>query len=658
MRELRIRYDNGETHTIPLHGDRLVVGRSEAATLACPKDFALSRTHCVLEREGEEWTVEDSGSRNGTLVNGGKISRKARLRPGDFLIAGHVVFAYIDPSAPNGATPSPDLDYLSNIGEDDLEQTFIAEDAGRDGEPVRPPQLPPRESQPTGFAWLHIVSLGPHYGNKYRLAKDFEIGRDRECQLILNDQSVSRHHARIILENKRYYLYGTGSNGTYLNDIRIRERQELRDRDEIRIAATVLQFIQPLTQDEVSTPGKRRLREFDQVWQDLTAAARLNAKEEFTSATERLIGGVLAESLGLTLEKPIPYHAGIVGYMVQAPALRIRTAHFPILVVAYTEQGPDLKQALAVQLAQARATDYFVLFIVVPARDVIVDEAKELRKRVVDQVARNDLIVLDQQHLAELIGLGSPERLLAVVLQQDVELSVLSPYIVAGAVSDQMFFGREKEVKKIKTDKPQMVSYAVVGGRRIGKSSIIHKLTTLMNDDPARYCAKQINCEAVFDYAGFFATVSQELDIPCADANPASFRALAKAEKRRIQERELVFLLDEFDTILRYDKNQKPAALLANVFRSLTDERVCRFVFSGSRTLFRSLRDPASPFFNFCQEMILEPLDRESVAEIVSKPLAQLGIVLENESALVNGIVDLTSCHPNLAQWICNRLGL
>src|SRR5262249_30059540 len=148
---------------------------------------------------------------------------------------------------------------------------------------------------------------------------------------------------------------------------------------------------------------------------------------------------------------------------------------------------------------------YFVLFIVVPVGDVLIDEAKELRMQVVDRVVRNDLIVLDQQHLVELIGLGTPEKLLNTILQQGVELSVLSPYIVAGPVADQMFFGREKEVKRIKTVQPDnhAISYAVVGGRRIGKSSVIQRLTTLMNGEPELYRAEHINCEPAYDYREF-----------------------------------------------------------------------------------------------------------------------------------------------------------
>ena len=338
MRELRIRYDNGETASLPLDGDRLTLGRSETASLSCPSDFALSRTHCVLDREGEDWNVEDSGSQNGTLVNGRKIPRKARLRPGDVLTAGHLVLNYVDPDAPGDKAAPLGVDPSADVGEDDLEKTFIADQSGVEGDLAWPAQLPQREPQPAAFAWLDIVSHGPHFGNRYSVAKDFLIGRDRECQLILNDRSVSRNHARIVLENKRYYLYSTGTNGTVLNQILIRERQELRDGDEIRVADTMLRFRQPINPDEMTTPGSGACGSSIRYGKISPPRPAWMPRRRSPPPRERLIGGVLSESLGLTLEGRIPLHSGITGFMVKAPALRIRKSHFPILVVSYSDQ--------------------------------------------------------------------------------------------------------------------------------------------------------------------------------------------------------------------------------------------------------------------------------------------------------------------------------
>lgn len=60
-------------------------------------DITVSRHHCRLIVDADGLTVEDSGSTNGTYVNGDRVDR-ARLRAGDEVIVGkfHLVVATND----------------------------------------------------------------------------------------------------------------------------------------------------------------------------------------------------------------------------------------------------------------------------------------------------------------------------------------------------------------------------------------------------------------------------------------------------------------------------------------------------------------------------------------------------------------------------------
>ena len=79
---------------------RLSIGRGESNDLSLPWDTEVSRLHAELELIGGEWTVSDEGlSRNGTFVNGSRISGRHRLRDGDVLRVGRTVVAYRRPSA-------------------------------------------------------------------------------------------------------------------------------------------------------------------------------------------------------------------------------------------------------------------------------------------------------------------------------------------------------------------------------------------------------------------------------------------------------------------------------------------------------------------------------------------------------------------------------
>jgi DNA-binding NtrC family response regulator len=74
-------------------GDEASIGRGDEARVQLPSDLGLSRMHCTLTREasGGAYTVTDAGSRNGTFVDGAKITR-ARLASGGLLRAGDSLF--------------------------------------------------------------------------------------------------------------------------------------------------------------------------------------------------------------------------------------------------------------------------------------------------------------------------------------------------------------------------------------------------------------------------------------------------------------------------------------------------------------------------------------------------------------------------------------
>ena len=74
---------------ITLSGERVTVGKASANVVSLEHDSTVSRFHAVLENLGYAWSVRDLGSRNGTYVNGEKISAERVLRSGDELRVGN-----------------------------------------------------------------------------------------------------------------------------------------------------------------------------------------------------------------------------------------------------------------------------------------------------------------------------------------------------------------------------------------------------------------------------------------------------------------------------------------------------------------------------------------------------------------------------------------
>jgi serine phosphatase RsbU (regulator of sigma subunit) len=93
-RELLIQGPDGQVNTIELTSGRLAVGRSSTVELSYPEDAGLSRQHFAFEGQGDDWTVQDLGSKNGTFVNNIPLKAKLILKPGDRITAGHLTIVF------------------------------------------------------------------------------------------------------------------------------------------------------------------------------------------------------------------------------------------------------------------------------------------------------------------------------------------------------------------------------------------------------------------------------------------------------------------------------------------------------------------------------------------------------------------------------------
>ena len=54
-------------------------------------DYSVSRRHARIESEGDGWVVEDLGARNGTFLDGTRISGRHALRNGSVITMGGTV---------------------------------------------------------------------------------------------------------------------------------------------------------------------------------------------------------------------------------------------------------------------------------------------------------------------------------------------------------------------------------------------------------------------------------------------------------------------------------------------------------------------------------------------------------------------------------------
>ncbi|MGH7270638.1 MAG: GGDEF domain-containing protein, partial [Polyangiaceae bacterium] len=101
----------------------------------------------------------------------------------------------------------------------------------------------PGNDSPAGKACI-VVIYGADLGRRLELGKGpFEIGRSNGNDLFIDQESISRHHARITFDAGSYVIADLGStNGTFVNDHRV-TAQKLRDGDQLRIGRSILKYM-------------------------------------------------------------------------------------------------------------------------------------------------------------------------------------------------------------------------------------------------------------------------------------------------------------------------------------------------------------------------------------------------------------------------------
>ncbi|CUS05726.1 membrane protein of unknown function [Candidatus Promineifilum breve] len=116
-------------------------------------------------------------------------------------------------------------------------------------EPVAPRPRPvaatlPMNQEPAPQAWL-VVRAGPRVGQQLALgmSRPNVIGRDpNKADIVIDEESVSREHARVRFENGQFVIYDMASTGgTHVNGSNV-QRQMLYDNDRINLGRVEMVF--------------------------------------------------------------------------------------------------------------------------------------------------------------------------------------------------------------------------------------------------------------------------------------------------------------------------------------------------------------------------------------------------------------------------------
>ncbi|MBI5515359.1 MAG: FHA domain-containing protein [Deltaproteobacteria bacterium] len=212
--------------TITLDQPRIVVGRAVSADVRLPAR-AVSAQHAVLHVHGNDLSIVDEGSTNGTRVNQVAIPRGRRkaLKPGDLLgIAQFELRVELSPGVPD----PPDRTGT-------LARKLLLDALASAGGAASPPQLELLTGRKAGSRWTLAAPL-----------VRWVAGRGEGCEVLLDDPDSSRQHAEFVRDDLGVVVRDLGSkNGIFVGERRTPERR-LRSGDEVTIGRSVLRFEDPM----------------------------------------------------------------------------------------------------------------------------------------------------------------------------------------------------------------------------------------------------------------------------------------------------------------------------------------------------------------------------------------------------------------------------
>ncbi len=250
-----------------------------------------------------------------------------------------------------------------------------------------------------------------------------------------------------------------------------------------------------------------------------------------------------------------------------------------------------------------------------------------------------------------------------------------NPYVAGGPVFDAgLFFGREPLLQRI-LQTIHTNSLLLHGERRIGKTSILHQLRQRLEglDDPEyEFFPVYVDLQGTPEER-FFATLADPIfealapalaATGAAERQPALARAggyshhdlvrelrdlLAELQAGRTKRVRLVLLVDEVDELNHYDPRVNQA--LRSLFMKRFAESLVAVVAGVS--IRREWEQETSPWYNFFEEVEVEPISDDSARELVRGPIRG---VFRVGPGVAERIAALSAGRPYLIQRHCLTL--
>ncbi len=207
-------------------GEEWVLGRDPDEVTIVLEDPMVSRKHVICRLTAEGYMLENLSSVNPATQNGKVITEPVLLRESDILQIGSTFFRFSE------KIPS-------------FSETFEEISAPRESEVIEEKEDLSSVNVEAGgeVRWFIKVISGPNSGAEFALQRGstYILGKDPNlCDIVFQDLSVSRQHARLIVDDENnIFIEDLGSrNGVLINGELISEKHPVSSQDLVALGTT------------------------------------------------------------------------------------------------------------------------------------------------------------------------------------------------------------------------------------------------------------------------------------------------------------------------------------------------------------------------------------------------------------------------------------
>jgi hypothetical protein len=315
-----------------------------------------------------------------------------------------------------------------------------------------------------------------------------------------------------------------------------------------------------------------------------------------------------------------------------------------MIVVTDSRAGPNEFRMIKEMIHKNEAAMKVTLVLVLGRNDQLRESAK---------ASSMEIVVVDEDDCKAIILSPNSRRVFCHRVARRISVKALQPYQTQGKVRNRMFYGRQDEVKRVKSNLSS--SFAIYGGRLIGKSSLLHQIGQEF-EQYEEYQICSITAQALKSPVEVCRLILKKLHIPTATHRSIlTFERLMR-DNLASHTKRVLMLVDEVDDLIALDESEDYQ--IFETFHNLNSDfgERCRFIFAGYRDLARHCMDSKSRFRNFAEPIRLGNLDPLSARLLIEEPMCEeLGFRFESDD-LVDRILDMTAGHPNYIQVFCKEL--